>query len=336
MRIGEEENKKGHKYIQLAKLIRSNIRSGIYQMHERIPSINETSEEYLVSRDTAEKAYKLLKQEGVLESIPGKGFFVADEHISNLLRVALLFNKLSNYKKATYDSFVNALHNKAIVDLHIYDYNIKVFDRIISNNIDNYDYFVIVPHFHPGSFGVEGIVKKIPKNKVLIIDKKISQLFDEYPIVYQDFEQDIFDAMQQGLDSLKKYKKVNLVFPKHRFFSKEIRMGFELFCRTYNFDYEIIDLISEREIEYQNAYVVIGDEDLVTFLKKANKKGYIVGNAVGVISYNETPEKELLAGGITTISTNHAKIGEQAAEMLLRGSKEIIKIPFKLELRNSL
>ena len=32
------------------------------------------------------------------------------------------------------------------------------------------------------------------------------------------------------------------------------------------------------------------------------------GQDVGIISYNETPVKQVLVGGITTISTNHEQI----------------------------
>lgn len=323
-------------YLQVVKLIKSDIESGIYKKGERIPSINETSEELEVSRDTVEKAYKKLRNEKILESVPGKGYFVTNTDLSNILRVCFLFNKLSNYKKTTYDSFVKVLHTKANIDIHIYNYNVKVFDKIITNNLDNYDFFVIIPHFHPGSTGVADIVKKIPKEKVFIIDKKINQLFDEYPCVYQDFETDIIDALEEGEELLRKYKKINLLYPKMRFFSSEIKIGFEQFCKTYNFKYKIIDKIEDEEIMYNEAYVIISDEDLVYFIKEARRVGYLIGSAVGVISYNENPVKEILENGITTISTNHEKIGEIAAKMLLSKSKDRVKVPFTFKRRNSL
>lgn len=323
-------------YKQVVKLIKSDIESGIYKKGERIPSINETSEELEVSRDTVEKAYKKLREERILESAPGKGYFVTNTNLSNILRVCLLFNKLSNYKKTTYDSFINVLRTKANVDIHIYNHNVKVFDKIITNNIDNYDFFVIIPHFHPGSIGVEDVIKKIPKDKVLIIDKKINQLFDEYPCVYQDFQTDIIGAMEEGMDLLKRYKQLNLLFPETRIFSKEIKIGFEQFCKTHNFKYKIIDRIQDEEIMYNEAYVIISDEDLVYFIKEARRIGFMIGSAVGVISYNENPVKEILENGITTISTNHEKIGEIAANMILSKSKERIKVPFAFKKRNSL
>ena len=323
-------------YEQVMKLIKSDIEQGIFRQGDRIPSINETSEEYGIARDTVEKAYKKLREDGVLISVPGKGFYVANTDLNNIFRVCLIFNKLSNYKKETYDSFIKVLESKATVDLFIYNFNIKVFEKIVTNNINNYDYFVIVPHFHHGSQGLVDIVKKIPNEKVLIIDKKINQLIDEYPTVYQDFESDIFTALEEGLQLIKKYSKLILAFRRERFFSLEILNGFTGFCKVYNINYSVIDRIEDEQVNPGEAYVIISDEDLVHLIKKAKIKGYGLGNDIGVISYNENPMKEILENGITTISTNHHALGEMAAKMLLSKSKARIKIPFTFNRRNSL
>ena len=43
------------KYKQVVNLILSDIEAGIFKKGQRIPSINETSEELFLSRDTVEK-----------------------------------------------------------------------------------------------------------------------------------------------------------------------------------------------------------------------------------------------------------------------------------------
>ena len=52
-----------------------------------------------------------------------------------------------------------------------------------------------------------------------------------------------------------------------------------------------------------------------------------------MISYNETPLKELL--GITVISTDFKAMGETAAYMVLKNKKEKVKNVFKYIERNS-
>jgi DNA-binding LacI/PurR family transcriptional regulator len=57
---------------------------------------------------------------------------------------------------------------------------------------------------------------------------------------------------------------------------------------------------------------------------------------VGIVSYNETPLKEILLDGITVISTDHEAMGTTAARMIMDKKLEKVKNPFKLILRNSL
>ena len=64
------------KYKQVVQMIIADIESGIFKQGQRIPSINETSEDLLLSRDTVEKAYVFLKKKGILSSVRGKGYYV--------------------------------------------------------------------------------------------------------------------------------------------------------------------------------------------------------------------------------------------------------------------
>ena len=64
------------KYKQVVDLLLSDIEAGIFKVGQRIPSINETSEELLISRDTVEKAYVFLRKKGILASVRGKGYYV--------------------------------------------------------------------------------------------------------------------------------------------------------------------------------------------------------------------------------------------------------------------
>src|SRR6056297_3491066 len=103
------------KFKQVVDLVISDIESGIFKQGQRIPSINETSEELLLSRDTVEKAYVYLREQGVLTSVRGKGYFVDICDVRKHTKVALIFNKLSNYKRSIYYSFIDTLGSKATV-----------------------------------------------------------------------------------------------------------------------------------------------------------------------------------------------------------------------------
>ena len=69
------------KYRQLANSILASIRKGQLQKDDVLPSINELSFQFEISRDTAEKGYKYLKEIGVLGSVPGKGFYISNTNL---------------------------------------------------------------------------------------------------------------------------------------------------------------------------------------------------------------------------------------------------------------
>ncbi len=323
------------KYKQVVDLIVSDIESGIFKKGQRIPSINETSEELLLSRDTVEKAYVYLRKKGVLSSVRGKGYYVNKITVHSKIKVALVFNKLSNYKRSIYYSLVETLGNKAGVDVFIYNYSLQYFKEIIENQITNYDYFVILPQFNDENADVAGVIKNIPKEKVLLIDRNLDSLKD-YPVVYQEFEKDIQTALGEGLSLIKKYKRINLVFPAYEFYSKNIVRGFHIFCKVNALAYSVIGQVSENEIQKNEAYVIISDDDLYQFIKICKEKHWEIGKDVGVVAYNDSTVKELLEDGITTISTNHTEIGRIAAQMILSNDFKRIKSPFEFIQRKSL
>lgn len=323
------------KYKQVVNLIISDIEAGIFKKGQRIPSINETSEELLLSRDTVEKAYVYLKKSGVLSSVRGKGYYVNQVNIHKKIKVALILNKLSNYKRSIYYSFAEKLGTKAHVDVFIYNYSIEQFEEIINNQITNYNYFVILPHFNSDSADVYGVIQRIPKEKVLIVDRNVEALKD-YPVVYQEYEKDIQNALGKGIELIKAYKKISLVFPKNEYYSKNILRGFQIFCQVNNLPFSIIDQLSETDVNEGEAFVLISDNDLYRFIKISKNKGWKLGHDVGVVAYNDNPVKELLEDGITTISTNHDEIGRTAAQMILDNDFRRIKSPFEFIKRNSL
>jgi DNA-binding transcriptional regulator YhcF (GntR family) len=323
------------KYKQVVDLVISDIESGIFKHGQRIPSINETSEELLLSRDTVEKAYVYLKKKGILSSVRGKGYYVNKTDVSRQVKVALIFNKLSNYKRSLYYSFIETLGAKASVDVFIYNYDLEQFSKIIDNNLASYDYYVILPHFKDENADVAGVIKKIPQEKVLIVDRNLEAL-KNYPIVYQEYEKDIETALEQALDLIRKYKKLHLVFPLNQYYSKYIIRGFRIFCQVNDIEFSIIDELKKSDVRKNEAYVVISDDDLYRFIKMCKESGWKLGSDVGLVAYNDNPVKEILEDGITTISTNHDEIGRTAAEMILTRNFRRIKSPFELIRRNSL
>ena len=70
---------------QLADLISQDISMGRYKVDDALPSINQLSRDYKVSRDTVFKAFIDLKERGIIDSTPGKGYYVVNRQKSILL-----------------------------------------------------------------------------------------------------------------------------------------------------------------------------------------------------------------------------------------------------------
>ncbi len=325
------------KYIQIIDSVTNAIKQGKLKKGDKIFSINELSNEFFLSRDTVQKAYDILEKKGIISPIKGKGFYINRTDVTTPYRILLLFNKISNYKKQIYNSFVETMGSKAIIDLKIHHSNAKVFESLLLDNSNEYDYFIIMPHFYDDITEAYRLIQTIPADKLLILDKDLKFVNKNYAAVYQDFQNDIVDALETGLDSLKKYDKLILAFPKIVPYPTEIAVGFRNFCMQQNFAYAIINEIKpDAEIKTGEAYIVIEEPDLVNLIKSCRSEKLKVGKDVGIISYNETPLKEILLDGISVISTDHAKMGETAAKLILENKKEKIKNPFTLILRKSL
>src|SRR5207249_8427591 len=63
-------------YLQVVDQVKAAAASGTVQPGEPLPSIRPLAEELRVNRNTIAKAYSELENQGVIETIPGKGCFL--------------------------------------------------------------------------------------------------------------------------------------------------------------------------------------------------------------------------------------------------------------------
>jgi DNA-binding transcriptional regulator YhcF (GntR family) len=326
------------KYRQIVNSIISEIESGHMKEGDQLPSVNKLLIKYSISRDTAVKAYEMLKNQSIVDSVPGKGFYIKNTSFRPKARVFLLFNKLSAHKQLIYDAFTQTLGDDVPIDFFIYNNDFHLFKKILLSHINgNYTHFAIIAHFiEGGEDALEFIKEHLPINKIVILDKKLVGLPDGYASVYQDFEQDLYSALHEALPLLAKYRKLKLIFPPYNYHPKEIIAGFNKFCDEYAFEHMVVADIAEEPISKGEVYINLVENDLVTLIKRVRNLNLAIGSEVGILSYNETPLKEILLDGITIISTDFAKLGKTAAEMILSNKKKHVANPFRLVVRNSL
>jgi DNA-binding transcriptional regulator YhcF (GntR family) len=331
------------KYRQIVNSILEEIEKGSLKVGMRIPSINEISEEYYLSRDTVEKAYNFLKEKKIIVSAKGKGYYVARAVESSGLSVLFLMNKLSSYKLRIYNAFVGSLGSRTRVDLKVYHCDPKVFLSELEESRGAYDYYVIMPHFKDETLSHRTVTREVlealrtlPEEKVIYIDNMVPDL-EARSAVYQDFRMDIYEALSEAIECLRSYQKLILVYPRKAVYPypTRIRTGFQQFCSDYDFQFEILDQIyTDMELQSKDAYIIIEENDLVALVKQIRDRGLTMGKDIGVISYNDTPLKDLL--GITVISTDFDAMGETAAYMIQSRKQEVVKNAFHFINRDSI
>ncbi|RTY95711.1 GntR family transcriptional regulator, partial [Flavobacterium bomense] len=119
------------KYQQLVNSINNAIAKKLLNKGDLLPSVNSICNENKLSRDTVFKAYSILKDQRVIESVPNKGYYVAGE----TRKILLVLDTFKAYKEVLYHSFVNNLPDNIITDVQFHHYNIDNFKTIINNSV---------------------------------------------------------------------------------------------------------------------------------------------------------------------------------------------------------
>ncbi|MDR3652721.1 MAG: GntR family transcriptional regulator [Paludibacter sp.] len=313
----------------LADGISYSIMQGDLKLGDNLLSINEASALYKVSRDTVFKAYNELKRREIIDSNPTKGYFVKGE----VNHVLLLLDTYSSFKQNLYHRFVANLPENYKVDLIFHQYNERLFETIIRENIGKYSMYVVM-NFSNDQFSEA--LKLIPSNKLLLLDFGNFEKTD-YSFICQNFDQSLYNCLKEGEALLRKYTKLTFVFPEEVCHPVSAIEYFKKFCFEQNFEYEIIRNESDwKGVEAGTAYLCILSEDLVKIIKDADITGLNIGSDIGLISYNNEAVLEVIKNGISAISVDFGLMGEKAANFVTTKKPIQEYLTTRLIIRNSI
>lgn len=319
------------KFKQIVSSIETAILNGTLKKGDKLPSLNSVKNQHSLSRDTVLTAFNELKTRGIIQSIVGKGYYLMSEEINVSQKIFLLFDEFNSFKEDLYNSFVTGLGDHVRVDIYFHHFNLKMFDRLIMDNVGQYSNYVIMP---ANLKNTRYIIEKLPKDKVYILDQTNEELLD-YPSVHQNFKKDIYNGLLEGLTLVNKYNKIILLFTDDKQ-PQGILDGFKLFCKHYSKPYEIIDSIKSRTLSEGELYVILDDKNLIRIIKSLKENHFQLAKDIGIISYNDTLLKEIVEGGITTISTDFNSMGAKLAQMISDNENATVENPNRLIVRKSL
>jgi len=328
-------------YKQLIQNIETLVVKGKYKEGDFIPSMNELSNELEISKETVKKAYSILREKGLIDSSHGKGFYVTNNQKAKI-KILLLFDKISTYKQVLYSSFIETIGETAEITIRLHNQDFDLFEQFLEENLDHFDYYIITPHFplKPEiQKKVVKILKKIPNRKLILLDRNIDELPGNYGAIYQDFEQDVFDGLMQGITQLNKYDRLNIISMPGSMYAPLIKNGIKRFCTKNKIKYKFYTNINPDNIQRKEAFLILNsqlDTELIELVRIAKSKKCEIGEDIGIISYNESPVNEIILNGLSVLSTDFKQMGELAAKMILEKSFKKIKCDFGLIKRSSM
>lgn len=110
-------------YEQIKEQIKNKIVSNELKIGEQLPSIRNLAKDLRISVITTKNAYEELEKEGYVETIPGKGVYVANKNIElireeqlqkieDLIDTAVSIAKISNISKSEIENMLDILYEE--------------------------------------------------------------------------------------------------------------------------------------------------------------------------------------------------------------------------------
>nr|WP_158975918.1 GntR family transcriptional regulator [Cellulophaga sp. L1A9] len=316
------------KYQQIVDIINQSIAKDVLAIGDSLPSVNSFCQEHHLSRDTVFKAYTILKENGVIKSVPNKGYYIASKN----RKVLLVLDTFKAYKEVLYHSFINEMEDDIITDVQFHHYNIENFKTILNNSLGKYYKYVVMGFDHKQ---VSKTLAKIPNNDLLLIDWNINSS-PKNNYVFQDFGVSFYKGLEAITENFKKYTALHFLYPNYTNHAKETVDYFERYCKDNNFDYQIKTNPQEYNIEKGIAYISVSDRVLGVFLEQCRKQNFEPGVDVGFLSYNDTPMKKFIYKGITVVTTDFEQLGISAAKFINSDKPLQVYVPTKIIVRDSL
>lgn len=116
MKISTSNSSPDPIYEQISKQIRSKIIIGDLSAGDSLPSIRSLAKELEVSVITTKKAYDLLEKEGYLDSVTGRGTFVAEKNkeLINEIKMKIIEDRIS---EAVSDAKLFGVSRKKLIEM---------------------------------------------------------------------------------------------------------------------------------------------------------------------------------------------------------------------------
>lgn len=328
------------KYYDLMEDLREKILSGEVKPGEKIPSENQLSSEYEVSRQTVRKALQILQNEGYIYAEHGRGTFCSEmmRHTRKSKNIAVVTTYLSDY---------------------IFPRVIQGIDRVLTEN----GYSILLKNTRNSRSvearcleellqkDIDGLIIEPSKSHIFCRHMNLYRMLDEYQIPYV-FIQGSYAQMKDKphilLDDCRGgylvtrylielgHRDIVGVFKSDDTQGQQRHKGYVQALQEAGISYDpdkviwfytedrrthpyekIRQMAAERNELYFDAVVSYNDQIALEVIRALNEEHLSVPEDISVTGYDDSYLAATSRVPLTTVAHPQEKLGEMAAELLL-------------------
>ena len=154
----------------------------------------------------------------------------------------------------------------------------------------------------------------------------LSRLPDQnFMATYTGFESEMNTLLEKHYQLFRKYKGLILVFPRGGLFPGEITRVFQNFCNIHQIPYRQTEELHRGDVKKGLAYMILEDNTLAAFVEITTEKGLVIGKETGVLRYEDSPLKRIVANGITVIENIQDNCGQQGSRTSKTASEHCLR-----------
>lgn len=333
------------KYYELMEDLHHKIISGEIRPGEKLPSENTLSAEYAVSRQTVRKALQILQNEGYIYAEHGRGTFCSEmmRHTGSSRNIAVVTTYLSDYifprivqgidqvfTENGYSILLKNTKNSRSLEA-------KCLEELLQKDID-------------------GLIIEPSKSQIFCRHVNLYQMLDEYKIPYvfiQGVHAQLKDRPQILLDDCRGgylvtrhlislgHRRIVGIFKSDDTQGQQRHKGYVQALQEAGIAYDpdmvvwfytedrrthpyekMRQMAKERKERPFDAVVSYNDQVAIEVIRALNDMGLCVPEDVSVTGYDDSYLAETCRVPLTTVSHPQEKLGEMAAELLLKLIRE--------------